>query len=337
MAITLVLNSACALFLGVFLSQTISRLLEKRCNQASLVRSFERIVQNPGTSVALRKSEKSTERRARSLGLFLIPGNELLVKMGKNIFNVLKYSHSKSYRALKLCYPEQELAIAFLKASALWIGISLVALALGHWYLSPVLLVITLFVLGASLSKKADVHVQSFRYQFISFSETTASALGAGLSLIQGFRLASNEVEEPLRTFTNLLFKEVALGSPADKAFAFCAHQFGGSELISLSSSLCVQYRLGGNIKKLFEEHAAQARSQILFIQSLKAQTAQGRLSTKLVGIVPLILLGIMGFLMPGYFDYFFSSSAGQTLFALAILLNIFGFLLVSRLCKVRF
>lgn len=337
MAVTLTLISMCAVLLGIFLSCAISSLLERKCNQVSLVRSLQRIDQYPGTSAALGRVQKYTTPKARKGVFSAIFDDAFLGKIDEKIFAALKLTHSKSYRALKLCYTEQALAIAFLKVSALWIGMSVGAVLLGHWYLCPASLPVMLFAWGTSLSKKADIYLQRFRSQFISFSETTASALGSGLSLIQGFQLASHEVDEPLKIFTNLLFREVALGSPADKAFALCAQQFGRSELISLSTSLSVQYRLGGNIKKLFEEHAAQARSQILFIQSLKAQTAQGRLSTKLVGIVPLILLGIMGFLMPGYFDYFFSSSVGQTLFALAIILNIFGFLLVSKLCNVRF
>ena len=71
--------------------------------------------------------------------------------------------------------------------------------------------------------------------------------------------------------------------------------------------------------------------------EELRTKTAQGRLSSRIVALVPFVLLGILSIFSPGYLVEFLSSPLGICLFALAMLLEVAGVLLVRRALAIDF
>lgn len=227
------------------------------------------------------------------------------------------------------------LKLVYLGACLALVG-SILIILMRIYYAIALLAVSLVLLMIFEIRRRAHKEKGRFARELIGFAEGVAAGLGSGLSLLQAFEQGMKSAHGVLLVFCQEVLHEVALGSAIDRAIYLVVQKQKMYSLLNLSISLQVQYRLGGNIKRLFEEYAAQARGKLLFEQSLKAQTAQGRLSAKLVGVVPLSLLVIMNFLMPGYFSYFFSNPTGQFLVVLALFLNLLGFFLVSSLSKVR-
>lgn len=217
---------------------------------------------------------------------------------------------------------------------ATW-GLGSLALAIaGLWYLCAPALAVLLFVGYTFLKKQQNRFKEELSDQLLGFSEELASSLGAGLSLSQAFRFAGQGTSYPLRQICLEIIDAEVLGARIDSAILSRAQTLPSQELKALAISLNMQYQMGGNIKQLFEEFSSQLRRRILFARNLRTQTAQGRLSVQLVGIVPIVLLFLMNLVMPGYFTVFFESQTGRLLFAIAIALDLLGFYLVSHMLR---
>lgn len=262
-------------------------------------------------------------------------GNKKLKAFEQRIISLLLLGRNEP-REIRLLFARNE---ALLKKYTLiflaWLAASFLFLNRGVAYFVPLSLCLLIFALSVLLRKSLDNFKRSIDSNLVLVADGIAASLSSGLSLVQAFERAGQSNSGPGRLFLEGILAEIALGESADLAFSNQARLFGNKRLVTLASSLRVQYRLGGNIKRLFEEFASQGRREALFYRSLKAQTAQGRLSARLVGVVPLGLVLLMNFFMPGYFNFFFTDSTGQTLLVIAVGLNALGFLLVATLTRV--
>jgi len=64
-------------------------------------------------------------------------------------------------------------------------------------------------------------------------------------------------------------------------------------------------------------------------------QTAQARLSAKVVSLLPLFLVAAMSLTMDGYLATFFSSAGGLMLLAAAVGMEAAGIVLIRRILRI--
>lgn len=175
----------------------------------------------------------------------------------------------------------------------------------------------------------------SFSYALIECTDGLCDALGSGKSLAQALAELDPSKDKTLRSLLESMQSRVAYGESPGRVFREVSAVSESPAFKTLGTAISVHYGAGGNLRELLSEFSAQQREGLLFRQNLKTQTAQGRLSVKLVGFVPPILLVAMSIFMPGYLDVFFSSHVGRLMLFSALALDVIGFLLVYRLMKV--
>lgn len=176
---------------------------------------------------------------------------------------------------------------------------------------------------------------ESFEHSLVECSDALSDALGSGKSLTQGLSELPAPKNKELETLFRTMSNRIAYGESPEQVFKEVSATSESPAFKTLGTAISVHYGAGGNLRELLSEFSDQQREQLLFRQSLKTQTAQGRLSVKLVGLVPPILLGVIGVVMPGYLDVFFISPSGRLMLGTALLLDAIGFFLVFRLMRV--
>lgn len=193
-----------------------------------------------------------------------------------------------------------------------------------------------LFLPGYLYRLKKKRSSELLRHQLIEFFETISDALKANKSLGQAIQSSAQLFDEPLGPCITKMIASLACGVSSDLAFCQGLDTLEIKEVHALSAALQIQYQTGGNLTELLAEFSNQFRQGILFEQNLLAQTAQGRLSVKVVAFVPPVLIVIMNIIVPGYFSAFLGSSLGRTLFIGALFLDAFGLLMVKRIMTFR-
>jgi tight adherence protein B len=204
---------------------------------------------------------------------------------------------------------------------------------------SPALAVILLAALTVTLamllSGAVDRAHQQLREQLPQMLDALVAALRAGLSFPQAIDTVTADTQGRMHEILQNLQADLAVGRDLGRAFQAAATASELREFTFVATAAAVVSRVGGDAPQLFENCAALVRQDLALNRSLKAQTAQGRLSVRMIAIVPAILIAIMSCAMPGYLGVWLHSTVGRVAFAFALLLLLTGFLWVRRVVRV--
>jgi tight adherence protein B len=163
-----------------------------------------------------------------------------------------------------------------------------------------------------------------------------ARSLRAGHSLASAFKMVATELPAPINIEFGRAFEEQNLGMPFERAVIQMTKRAPKNrELKIFAVSVILQKETGGNLVEIAEGLAELVRQRYRFYGKLKTLTAEGRLSSYVLGGLP-ILTG--GFLIAGnlaYVSLLVTNRTGNFLLGYAILTWIIGFLWMRRMGKV--
>lgn len=103
------------------------------------------------------------------------------------------------------------------------------------------------------------------------------------------------------------------------------------SELSFIAVALEVQHQTGGSMNYVIESAKDMAESKIKLLQMMHVQTAQAKLSSRIVIIMPFALIAIFSIISPNFLQPFFSSIIGFIFFCVACIMQIAGIFIVKK------
>lgn len=160
-------------------------------------------------------------------------------------------------------------------------------------------------------------------------------ALDSGSSLVKGIEYAANNCVEPLATELKRTVWDLEAGQGFDEAMEKLRARTGSDEFAYLAVAMEIQHRCGGSLSVVLADAAASLHKVAELEDALAAGTAQGRLSARIVALLPFVLLAVLSLFSPGYLASFFTSVLGVFMFALALVLEALGVVGVRRVLAV--
>lgn len=158
---------------------------------------------------------------------------------------------------------------------------------------------------------------------------------GAGMTLLQTMEQVASEIDDPLRG----LFREAAYtletGGSTNEALDCLKGVHGAEELAFIAVALDVQHRSGGGVLPILESAREAAQDAVDLQRSLRVQTAQAKLSARIVTVMPFVLIALFSLVSEGFLDPFFESAAGFALLLVALFMQAAGVILVRQMLKV--
>lgn len=164
-----------------------------------------------------------------------------------------------------------------------------------------------------------------------------ANALSSGASLVQALEHAVRESRPPISEELGRVVDEVRIGVGLDDALGGLNERITMPELESIVVALTMQRRTGGNLAELLMSGADMLKDRARLKGQLLAETSQARFSGKVVGFLPVIVLGITFLIDPGYLSPLFETATGLFLLGLAAAAEISGFAIINGLLKIDF
>ena len=158
----------------------------------------------------------------------------------------------------------------------------------------------------------------------------------SGLSLLQTFQQVASEVQEPLGALFARAAHRLETGESAEQALEVLR---GGStvpELAFVAVALDVQHQAGGSMKQVLDAALDTVENEIELRRSLRVQTAQAKLSARVVSVLPFVLIAVFSLVSEGFLAPFFASSLGLALLALALGMQAAGIAVVRRMLAVE-
>lgn len=159
----------------------------------------------------------------------------------------------------------------------------------------------------------------------------------SGLTLMQAFEQASEEVQQPLAGMLGGVSEDMKAGKSVDEALARLRESSDIKAISFVTVAMEIQQRTGGALQPLLEGAAKSVSESLEMERFLEVKTAQSRLSARIVSLLPVILLLVMAMVSPSYITGFFDSTFGMGVFLVAVSLEAIGVILVRKILDVDF
>jgi tight adherence protein B len=194
---------------------------------------------------------------------------------------------------------------------------------------------LVLLFLSSQVQKQMEKRERTLREQLPDALICLGFCFQAGCSLQQALEQTANETAMPLRRELALTSDDLTSGLAVREALAALGARNTVAEINLLVVALEIQHQTGGSLKDLLESAAESVRTAINLKQQLQIQTAQARLSYKIVAMMPLALMAVLSLTMEGYLSTFFSSLAGLMILLVAGAMELTGIVLIKRILGV--
>ena len=191
--------------------------------------------------------------------------------------------------------------------------------------------------LAAALSgMQMDKRQESVREAVPVALESMSACFGSGFTLLQTFTQVAQDVRGPLGKTFESSAHVLEMGGSAESALAVLREGSCASELAFVAVALDVQHQSGGAMRQVLDAASDSVKGELALRRSLRVQTAQAKLSARVVAVMPFILVAAFSLASPDFLTPFFSGPIGYGVLALAIVMQVAGIVLVRRALSVE-
>jgi len=189
----------------------------------------------------------------------------------------------------------------------------------------------------AWISNRAQTYRRRFGEQLPQALDSFASGLSAGLSFEQAIRFAQEDLPSPIREAFAKLSRRITLGHPIDEALRKFLSEYPNESLALALDGLILQRQFGGDMIRMLEETADLLRGRVELEREVRAVTTQGRFSGSVIAALVPVSAGILLAFNPRYIDVLFDTLIGQLLVVLALVMQLIGWAIISRMVRIRY
>jgi tight adherence protein B len=225
-----------------------------------------------------------------------------------------------------------------------------VLISLGSSFIPPLLvlvatrnLVLTVVVvlLGVAgpflyLSVRAARRQAKFEEQLPSTLQLLAGALQAGHSLQQAIDTVVHEAGDPIASEFQRVLTEARLGRPLEEALEAMAKRTRSVDFEWTVMAIRLQRQVGGNLAEVLSTVAQTIRDRYSLKRQIKALSAEGRLSSIILSVLPILLFAGLLILNPVFLRPLFTTTTGLMMMGGSVVLMIFGVFWLKKITEIK-
>lgn len=271
-------------------------------------------------------------RRLRNGVSFLMPfarlllRNERVCSLTKNSLCILKERGWVSSNEAMISSVLAALLVFFAGA----------AVVSGSLFTSLALCACVLALVIASIHTAWEKRAAAMREEVPDALRAMGVCFQAGLSLMQTLEQVATEIKGPMKALFRQGAHQLETGASASSALSNFRVSSSVPELSFVAVALDVQHQTGGSIAQVLDAARDTVESELGLERSLRVQTAQAKLSARIVTFMPFVLVAFFSLVSESFLAPFFASIAGMVLLGLALAMQVAGVLLVRRMLKVE-
>ncbi len=182
---------------------------------------------------------------------------------------------------------------------------------------------------------KEESRRDSLRESVPEALQSLAGCFQSGLTVAQAFERQARELPGALGALFGEASSRMQLGSGVHGALEHLRRRADLPELSFVAVALDIQHQTGGSMRAILESSSAALEEQLELKRSLRVQTAQARLSARVVTVLPFVLIALFSLVSVGFLDPFFASVPGLALLAVALGLQVAGICCIRRMLAV--
>lgn len=225
-----------------------------------------------------------------------------------------------------------------------------VLISLGSSFIPPLLVliatrnlvltvvVVLLGVVGPFLylSVRAARRQAKFEEQLPSTLQLLSGALQAGHSLQQAVDTVVHEAGDPIASEFQRVLTEARLGRPLEEALEAMAKRTRSVDFDWTVMAIRLQRQVGGNLAEVLSTVAQTIRDRYTLKRQIKALSAEGRLSSIILSVLPVLLFAGLLILNPRFLRPLFTTTMGLMMMGGSVVLMIFGVFWLKKITEIK-
>ena len=184
--------------------------------------------------------------------------------------------------------------------------------------------------------RKAATRLRQFEEQFPDCLEFIARSMRAGHAFSVSLDLVHREYNEPLAGEFRRTFEEQNLGQPLEVVLLKLGQRMPSMDVQFFISAVLMQKRTGGNLAELLDRLASLIRERFKLRARIRAISAQGLMSGRVVAAIPAAVGALMFLVNPSYARFFVDDPIGHELLAGAFGVQVLGYLIIRRIVTIE-
>ena len=181
------------------------------------------------------------------------------------------------------------------------------------------------------VGRRATKRREKFSRQLPNALQMMAVSMQSGFGIMDAIRTVSRDMEKPLSSEFSRILDETRAGGSFEDALDRLAQRMGGSDLHIVVQALTIHRQVGGDLGGILEQVAVTMREREKLRRDIGSLTAQERMSATIVAALPFWALGFFIVTDKALVEALWTTQLGQILSAVAIGLEIVGFILMRR------
>lgn len=204
-------------------------------------------------------------------------------------------------------------------------------------------LIVTLFAFAAALigppmyiKIKRKQRISKFSQQLGDALLILSNSLRAGFTFEQALASIAKDLPDPIGPEFLKVCREVELGENIEKSLAAVSTRMESEEMKLMNTAVSIQRQVGGNLADVLDNIGEAIRERITIQKNIKALTAQGDASAKVIAGLPIVVLVLISMVNKEYMEPVFTTPFGYALLGVSATLEIMGYAMIKKLTNIE-
>lgn len=184
--------------------------------------------------------------------------------------------------------------------------------------------------------RKARARLGRFEEQFPDSLEFMSRSMRAGHAFSVSMEMLYREFDEPLASEFRRTFDEQNFGLPLDLALEKLAKRMPLLDVQFFVSAVLLQKRTGGNLAEILDKLAYLIRERFKLRGRIRAVSAHGRMTGKVLSLIPAAVAVLMFYVNPQYVNFFFGDPIGMCMLGGAVGLQLIGYAVINKIVQIE-
>jgi tight adherence protein B len=132
------------------------------------------------------------------------------------------------------------------------------------------------------------------------------------------------------------MLDRVSLGAGIDDALEQLNKRLGSRDFDMMATAIAIQRRSGGSLADILTGVAETIRDRQLLQLEVLALTSRERMSAMIVAGFPVLLVAVLTTMLPDTFKLLFTDPIGRIILAIALVLDLCGYVVVKRITRIK-